>query len=93
MSGYDRFWPQQAVTREEFALAVRRLAEVFQQRSLAQRATLLDAAQLGKGYDEAAELVVGEGLLAAPGGRFNGKAPVMLEEVARVLAQVTGIAS
>ncbi|KMJ52283.1 cyanophycinase [Vogesella sp. EB] len=93
MSGYDRFWPQQAVTREEFALAVRRLTEVFQQRSLAQRATLLDAAQLGKGYDEAAALVVGEGLLAAPGGRFNGKAPVMREEVARVLAQVTGIAS
>lgn len=93
LTGYDRFWPQQAVTREEFALAVKQLAEVFLQRPLAQRATLLDAGLLGKGYDEAAALVVGEGLLAAAGGRFNGKAPVMREEVARVLARVTGIVS
>lgn len=91
LAGHDHFWPNDAVTRQEFAVAAVAMYEKFRQQKLAQKASLGDAGSMDVAYADAAGKVVAAGLLGTTGGNFHGMKPVTRDEAAMVIARITGL--
>ena len=81
------------MTRAEWALACKALVEGFAGTRLRSRSPLKDLGGVDPAVAEAAELLVGEGWMAAESGRFRPQATVSREEAARTLARLIGLAT
>lgn len=89
----ERFEGEREVTRAEWALACKALVEGFAGTRLRSRSPLKDLGGVDPAVAEAAELLVGEGWMAAESGRFRPQATVSREEAARTLARLIGLAT